>query len=127
MSALEKIDPTGRRIAQRLSDEFLACRQRHDWQPSTAEHLQRRVWYVVEVCSRCGTKCHRELTESGHLLARWYHYPPGYLLPKGQGLTRSARDALRLETIKRTFAITERKSGEPHSLAARTHILGGSA
>lgn len=109
--------------AQDWSDEILECRTYgHQWSPLKAQHVRQwRYFYIVQLCARCTTTRHMELSESGgEVFDSWYEYPDGYLT-KGLGrIAGDARGQLRLATVMRTFKIEDlgghkaRNARKPH-------------
>jgi hypothetical protein len=95
-------------LAQDWTDEILECRTYgHKWTPHRAQHVkQYRYFYVIQLCPRCLTTRHMEISEAGgEVFDTWYEYPDGYLT-KGLGrITGDARGQLRLATVLRTFKI----------------------
>lgn len=95
-------------LAQDWTDEILECRTYgHKWTPHRAQHVkQYRYFYVIQLCERCTTTRHMEISESGgEVYDTWYEYPDGYLT-KGLGrIAGDARGQLRLATVLRTFQV----------------------
>lgn len=112
--------------AQEWPDEFLECRtDGHVWRPARATwNAALRYFYAVRRCSRCGTEAHAELTERGHVTAKWYVYADGYLTKRIGRIVGDGRDALRLASLQRLYGLktTRRMSAVPHSAATRREL-----
>jgi hypothetical protein len=95
-------------LAREWPAAYVECRMdRHEWRPSTARHYPGfRYFHVIKICHRCRTEKHQEIGEAGQLFASTYRYPTGYLTNGRGRIIGDARDALRLESIKRSFKIT---------------------
>jgi hypothetical protein len=94
-------------LAREWPAAYVECRMdRHEWRPSSAKHYPGfRYFHVIKVCHRCRTEKHQEIGEAGQLFASTYRYPTGYLTNGRGRIIGDARDALRLESIKRSFKI----------------------
>lgn len=86
---------------------YVECRlDRHEWRPSVARHYPGfRYFHVIKICHRCKTEKHQEIGENGQLFSSTYRYPTGYLSDGKGRIVGDARDALRLESVKRLFKI----------------------
>lgn len=97
-------------FAAELPGEFVVCRAlRHNWKPARAT---RHSWgfEVTEVCSRCTTERHREVTARGEVQSNSYTYPDGYLSKAIGRLDGEGFAAMRVEALTRLTAEPVRKS-----------------
>lgn len=98
---------------QRWSDPQIQCRTYgHSWRPRSVAHY-RGFYRVFQWCNRgCGTSRHMDMSETGAVLTRWQlRYGEGYLLVGLGRVLGSARDQLRLASI-RGVTITEVREDE---------------
>ena len=81
-----------------ISEASLTCRDyRHSWRPKNARVVERGYERTLQ-CRSCGTQRVEVLHGTGQLLTRRYHYPEGFLLPKG---TTIDMDEVRIEATLR--------------------------
>lgn len=79
----------------------LMCRDLlHSWEPETA-WVTFEGYIRVFVCARCATQKYQSLDREGYIIKSEYHYPEGYMRPKGKRMTKRFRAELRTQNMKR--------------------------
>lgn len=99
-------------FAHDLPERFLYCREMgHNWRPFSAGRYKDGGYLRILRCVRCKTERHQEISARGVILTSSYKHPEGYL-SKGLGrISGEGRGVLRLESIRRIVAKTEKESG----------------
>lgn len=102
---------------------ILECRTYgHSWRSQTTVFVKRYRYYkATQICTRCETVRHQELSQAGIVYASWYTYMDGYL---SSGIGRIAGDAkgqLRVATLNRGEVVmkTSAKEDRPAALSTR--------
>lgn len=125
---------TVRKQAKQWDDAIVACRAYgHIWDPLSATHNKKLHFYsAAQICRRCETERHMEVSEKGTIFATWYVYIDGYLSLGLGRIAGASKDVIRLAAITRTFPMTNLtgvKADEdvPRSARARKALGNGDA
>lgn len=96
-------------FAQGLPESYLYCRELgHNWKSWSARQVDDSIERILR-CNRCRCERHQILTLTGGVYSNKYVHPDGYL-HEGMGrIIGDGRDALRMESIKRTIRDTEKR------------------
>jgi hypothetical protein len=88
------------RAARDLSDEFLACREQHNWALYRVKRVRggrERSWF----CKRCKSEKHQFTDNHGYVDDATYNYADGYLIVGLGRMSGGARAAIRAEMLDR--------------------------
>lgn len=96
-------------FAQSLPESYLYCRELgHNWKAWTARQVDDSIERVLR-CNRCRCERHQILTLTGGVHSNKYVHPEGYLHDGMGRIVGDGRDALRMESIKRTIRETDKR------------------
>lgn len=108
-------------FAADLEEDWLYCRTyQHNWKPWTASWSSELGCYEVSIrCNRCHTRRVQTMSDKGTVLSSHYEYPEGYLHAGMGRIAGEARDRLRLESVTRVVANTEKRKERRRSTKQR--------
>lgn len=110
-------------LARGWSEDQLQCRiYGHVWRPLRATfHTEYRFYYTVQVCPRCESERHSELSERGHVASTWIKYAAGYLAEHVGRIAGDGKDVLRLSALQRVYRLeaVSDLATDAHSRATR--------
>lgn len=88
-----------------MDEKFVYCRDvMHAWQPYTARQEKDGTFTSTLKCARCETYKVRILSRRGAILSSYYDYPEGYCIVGAGRLTGTARDTIRLRSLRNVMA-----------------------
>lgn len=95
-----------------MDERFVYCRDvMHAWQPYTARQEKDGTFTSTVKCARCETYKIRILNRHGSILSSYYDYPEGYCIVGAGRLTGSARDTIRLRSLRNVMARLDQLPG----------------
>lgn len=113
------------KAASDWTNDQLKCRKgkKHRWEPATAARvfINRTEWYwsSTETCT-CGCLRYAETSMDGFEFYSYVKYPPGYLMPAGQGrVGPDGMCVIRVLNFERNFPVVRLSASESRAIRPR--------